>query len=125
MVSFGRRESSQAAAVTRKKAYGEPVTYVPLDGKPIRLTLGLRALNPAQWIEVDEFRADEMRQKSVLLAEQHVDVVGHLPNGEAGSRELWNHLTDHVVRTFPTLYHDVERVDVGTSSGTPMWNCST
>ena len=110
MVSFGRRESSQAAAVTRKKAYGEPVTYVPLDGKPIRLTLGLRALNPAQWIEVDEFRADEMRQKSALLAERHKDVVGHLPDGEAGSRELWNHLTNHVVHVFPTLYRDVERV---------------
>lgn len=86
------------------------MTYVPLDGKPIRLTLGLRALDPARWIEVDQFRPDEMLQKLRLLDERHGEVVAHMPEGDAGSRDLWTGLAEHVVTHFPDLYTDVERV---------------
>lgn len=113
MVSFGRGQSSQPGAVTRKKAYRVQVQYVPLDGKPIRLTLGLRALDPAQWIEVDAYREQELRQKMRLLADRHADVVRHVPSGDAGGRELWQLLADHVVSHFPELYRDVERDDDG------------
>ena len=85
------------------------VTYTPLDGKPTRLTLGLRTLEPAHWIEVDEHRRFELLQKARLLRERHQDVVANLPDGDAGSRECWDLLSGFVVRRFPELYTDVER----------------
>ena len=87
------------------------MTYQPLDGKPLRLTLGLRTLDSEQWIEVDEFRADELRQKLELLRERHGDVVATLADGDAGSRELWHRLAPYVVARFPELYTDIETVD--------------
>lgn len=84
------------------------MTYVPLDGRPIRLTLGLRALDPTDWIEVDELRPGEMRQKLRLLSDRQAEVVAHLPEGDAGSRELWNRLSRHAILQFPELYRDVE-----------------
>lgn len=89
------------------------VTYLPLDGKPIRLTLGLRALDPQQWIEVDHHRADELCRKLQLLADQHDVVVATLPEGDAGSRECWHRLSEHVVTEFPEFYTDIERDDSG------------
>lgn len=87
------------------------MNYVPLDGKPLRLTLGLRALDPAQWIEVDDHRAREMRQKADLLNVHHGDVVAALADSELGSRELWNQLSAFVVHRFPELYSDIEYQD--------------
>lgn len=85
------------------------VSYVPLDGKPFRMTLGLRALDPADWIEVDAHRASEMAQKQVLLRDRHADVVATLPAGDAGSRETWQALTSHLLAHFPHRYTDVAR----------------
>lgn len=87
------------------------MNYVPLDGKPLRLTLGLRALDPEQWIEVDAHRASEMQQKADLLEQRHADVVAALPDGLDGSRELWNRLSAFVVDRFPELYSDIEYQD--------------
>ena len=84
------------------------VMYVPLDGKPIRLTLGLRALDPLHWIEVDDERPAEMAAKSALLRERHSEVVATLPEGDAGSRECWNLLSAHVIANYPSLYGDIE-----------------
>lgn len=85
--------------------------YLPLDGKPLRLTLGLRALDPDHWIEVDAHRSSEMRQKTDLLNRQHAEVVASLPDSVLGSRELWNRLSAFVVERFPEFYSDVEYED--------------
>ena len=99
--------------VTRKEACGTlgNVNYIPLDGKPLRLTLGLRALDPGQWIEIDTHRASEMRQKADLLRNSHADVVATQPDGLLGSRELWNRLSAFVVERFPEFYTDIEYQD--------------
>lgn len=89
----------------------ERVDYLPLNGKPIRLTLGLRALDMREWIEVDAHRPNEMRQKQELLRSKHDEIVAHLPEGDEGSRELWDVLTAHVVENFPELHTDVEHED--------------
>lgn len=85
------------------------VSYVPVDGKPFRMTLGLRALDPADWIEVDAHRGSEMAQKQALLRDRHADVVAALPEGDAGSAETWRALASHVLEHFPSMYTDVER----------------
>jgi hypothetical protein len=61
--------------------------YVPFDGRPHRLTLGLRRLDLAQWLEVDEHRDAELAEKERLLAERHDEVVAHVPAGHAGAQE--------------------------------------
>jgi hypothetical protein len=62
--------------------------HVPIDGRPPRLTLGLRRLVLAEWLEVDDRRDDELRAKHVLLAERHGAAVATSPEGDAGSAEL-------------------------------------
>lgn len=63
--------------------------YWPVDGRPQRMTLGLRRLDPAEWLQVDEHREDELALKAALLAERHDDLVVHLPAGdEAAARTL-------------------------------------
>jgi hypothetical protein len=62
--------------------------YVPIDGRPPRLTVGLRALDLADWLEVDDRRDEELRAKDVLLAERHDDVVATRPEGDAAAQEL-------------------------------------
>ncbi len=42
--------------------------YVPLDPKGWRLAMGLRPLDLAQWLEVDEHRDEELALKDQLLA---------------------------------------------------------
>lgn len=82
--------------------------YVPVDGKPFRLVMGTRPLDLDDWIEVDEHRAAELREKDRLLRERHDEVVAHLPEGEAGSAEVLSLVLDHVTARFPELY-DVTR----------------
>jgi hypothetical protein len=62
-------------------------TSMPFDGRPHRLTLGLRRLDLAYWLEVDEHRDAELAEKARLLRERPEDVVAHVPGGLAGAAE--------------------------------------
>lgn len=61
--------------------------YVVVDGRPLRLTLGLRRLDLDRWLEVDADYPDEMAQKNRLLTERPHDVLAHVPAGHAGALE--------------------------------------
>lgn len=61
--------------------------YVVVDGRPLRLTLGLRRLDLDRWLEIDAEYPEEMRQKNRLLAERPHDVLAHVPAGRAGALE--------------------------------------
>jgi hypothetical protein len=61
--------------------------YLPFDGRPHRLTLGLRRLDPAAWLEVDEHRDAELAEKARLLRDRPADVVAHVPAGRDGAAE--------------------------------------
>jgi dimethylamine monooxygenase subunit A len=67
---------------------GPAVPYVPLDAKPWRLTMGLRPLDPARWLEVDRHRPSDLRRKAHLLAVAHDTVMAALPGSEVPGREL-------------------------------------
>jgi hypothetical protein len=77
--------------------------YRPADGRPFRLTLGLRALDLRDWIEVDAHRADELALKAALLASRHAEVVACRTAGEEPSRELFALVADHLLGRFPGL----------------------
>ena len=62
--------------------------YVPLDARGWRLSMGLRPLESAAWLEVDEKFRDELDLKTRLLKENYDVVVATNPEGDDASHEL-------------------------------------
>lgn len=81
---------------------GKPL-YAPFE-TPYRLSMGLMALKPEEWIEVDDDLAADLAEKQRLLAERHGDVFAALPGSEAGQREVLELLATHLTEHFPDLY---------------------
>jgi hypothetical protein len=77
--------------------------YVPLDGKPWRLAMGLRPLREEQWLEVDRHRRSELRLKAELLASRHSEVFAALPGSEAASAEVLGQIEAFLERYHPGL----------------------
>ena len=73
-----------------------------VDGSPWRLSMGLHRLDPNEWLEVDERRAEELHAKAALLDRDRADVLVTLPEGDAASRELLG-----LVVTDVTSLHDL------------------
>jgi hypothetical protein len=74
--------------------------YTPFDGSPFRQAMGLMALKPADWIEIDGRYPADMAEKRRLLAERHGEVFAALPEAEAAARELHDLLVDHLTDRF-------------------------
>ncbi len=79
----------------------EPFPYMPLDAKGWRLAMGLRPLDLATWLEIDEHYVEELALKDTLLKNSFDVVVATNPEGDDASREL---LAD--VRGFLDTYHE-------------------
>ena len=62
--------------------------YLPFEPGPYRMTLGLKPLDLAHWIEIDDGLAAILREKRRLLAERHSDVFRALPGSEAAGGEV-------------------------------------
>lgn len=67
-------------------------------GRPFRLTLGLRPLDPADWLEVDRDREPDLAEKRRLLSERFADVVATLPEGDSASAEVLAMVVAHLDR---------------------------
>lgn len=87
------------------------MTHVPVDGRPFTLTMGLRALDILDWIEIDDNYDSELQQKRDLLLKQRHQVLAVLPTGERGSRETLSMLKDHLPRRFPERFPACPDVD--------------
>jgi len=79
------------------------VNYFPFDDRPFRLRMGLRPLDPADWLEPDEHAAAELALKRELVATRYDDVVAVVdePLVHEACEELWSlvaHATGSVVR---------------------------
>ena len=70
---------------------------------PHRMTVGLRPLPLAQWIDDSGDVAQQLRERAVLLRERS-DVVRALPGCEAAQREVLALLIDHLRAHFPERY---------------------
>jgi hypothetical protein len=66
--------------------------------------MGLLALDPADWIEIDASFAAELRLKRQLLAERHEACFLALPGSEAGGAETLEMLAAHLPARFPETY---------------------
>lgn len=82
----------------------------PFDGRPLRVTVGARPLDLADWLLIDEHRASELAAKATLLDERHADVVATRDEGLAGSRELLALVIDHLKT------HAADRFDFGAAT---------
>jgi len=76
---------------------------MPLDARGWRLAMGLRPLDLANWLELDEHYDSELAQKAALLAQHRDVVVATEPEGYAGSRELLREVQDFLGRVHPEV----------------------
>ncbi|WP_119166159.1 heme-dependent oxidative N-demethylase family protein [Algihabitans albus] len=84
--------------------------YTPFDGGPYRLAMGLLALKPEAWIEIDRHYDSYLAEKQRLLAERSTEVFAALPEAAAASRELRDRLAAHLTRIFPERFRQEGRV---------------
>jgi hypothetical protein len=77
--------------------------YLTVDGRPLRMTLGLRPLDERSWLEVDHHYSDELAQKRQLLASQPDELVVHRPEGQAAAEETYALVHDWMSRQHPEI----------------------
>jgi hypothetical protein len=80
--------------------------YRPFLEGPFRLHMGLRALEPADWIERGDDFASQLERRRRLLDERHGEVFGALRESLAGQAETLRLLLEHLLRHFPDAYAD-------------------
>jgi hypothetical protein len=85
---------------------------VPLDGRPFRLTVGLRPVPEAEWLLVDADADAELALKDRLLAQRHREVFAALPGADvaAGSAEVLAAVRAWLAVHAPTLRDSREPV---------------
>jgi len=83
--------------------------YLPLDGKPFTVGMGLRALEMAQWLEIDDSYTQNIAEKKSLYRLHPNQVFACLPEGLSGSIETLELISEHLAQLFPEL--ETEPVD--------------
>jgi dimethylamine monooxygenase subunit A len=78
--------------------------YQPFRNGPWRLAMGIKALDPAEWIEIDERLIEQLAVRRRLLRERRAEVVAALPESSPGQGELLELLLDHLPERFPEHY---------------------
>lgn len=76
----------------------------PFDTDGFRIGMGLRSLDPADWIRLDATWPDLLAERRRLLAEHRPEVLLTLPGTEAPARDLLLRLASHLPAQFPALY---------------------
>ena len=72
--------------------------YTPYDKGRFQLTLGIKTIDPAEWIEVDGHYPAQMAEKRRLLSERPDEVFGALPESLAAQAECLETLLAHLGR---------------------------
>lgn len=80
-----------------------PAPYVPVEAGGWRLAMGMRPLNLATWLELDERRDEELTLKRELLSSNYDDVVATEPEGDAASHELLDEVRSFLVARHPLV----------------------
>ncbi len=78
-----------------------PLPYRPWSGGPFRWRLGLRPLDPDDWIERSADHAEQMAAKAAVLARHHDTAVVVADDVIAEATEVLGALVDHLGRRFP------------------------
>lgn len=84
----------------------DPVSTI--DGRPHRTTLGLRRLDPADWLLVDEHADAEIQLKRELLAAQDDEVLRTSDTDDAAARELLTLIQEALAAHHPDRLRPVD-----------------
>lgn len=71
---------------------------------PYRMQMGLAALRPEDWLQVDADHVEELTEKARLLAERRDEIVGALPEAQPVLPEAARMIAAHLAVRFPLLY---------------------
>jgi dimethylamine monooxygenase subunit A len=94
--------------------------YVPVDGSPWHLSMGLRRLDPARWLEVDANRARDLSKKAALLTNDPSTVLAVLPHGWDAAEELADLVMAYLDEHHPGLVDLRGPQDREPHSGSPV-----
>lgn len=76
--------------------------YLPFGDRT--LTLGLKPLSIADWIEIDDQFVSYLQRKTELLKTHQSEVFASLPNTQIAQQEVLDLLLEHLSEQFPELY---------------------
>jgi dimethylamine monooxygenase subunit A len=82
----------------------DPPIYLPFESGQWRMSLGLKALPPSEWIEIDCNFDRYLQRKAELRQERFSEVYAGLPGSEAAQQEVLDLLLEHLVQVFPHYY---------------------
>ena len=85
-----------------------PEQYVPQDGRLFTVSMGLRALDIAQWFEIDTHYQSEIEQKRELYSSNLEQVFQVTEAGLAGSQETLELIRDHLALHFPKVVGNLD-----------------
>jgi hypothetical protein len=80
-----------------------PQQYVPQDGRLFTVSMGLRALDEALWLEIDERYSHDIALKKELYERQLPQVFQATEAGLPGSVETYDMICQHLAQHFPDL----------------------
>jgi hypothetical protein len=81
-----------------------PPAHTPYDGSSKPFTIGLKPLDPAEWIEVDRHLEAYLAEKDRLEAGHGASIFAAEPDSEDAQREVLSLLVDHLPARFPDTY---------------------
>ncbi|NQW12182.1 MAG: DUF3445 domain-containing protein [Alphaproteobacteria bacterium] len=90
----------------RAAVFDDPASaprFSPWDKGRFQLSLGIKAIAPAEWIEVDRHYTAHLVEKRRLLTERHGEVFDALPESGAAQAECLDRLLGHLTRDHPGL----------------------
>lgn len=81
-----------------------PTTHTPYDGSSAPFAIGLRPLDPAQWLEIDTHYEAYLAEKRRLVATMRERVFVAEDGTEAAQAEVHSLVRDHLVGGFPSIF---------------------
>lgn len=81
------------------------MSYFPVDARGLRMNVGLRALNLAEWFEFDDARAEQLVEKLQLLAEKRAEVLALQADAVDAAHEMWELALDNLHTFHPNRFH--------------------
>ena len=81
-------------------------TLDPFDGRPYRHRVGVRPLDPAAWLVVDDRAADDIAEKQRLLATARDDVCGAIRGSGDACEELLDALVENMRTYCPAWWRE-------------------
>lgn len=90
-------------------AHPQPPRFVPYAKGRFQLSLGIKEIDEAGWIDVDRHYAAHMAEKARLLQHRHGEVFDALPGSEPAQAECLERLLAHLAARHPEIIEMSDR----------------